>query len=81
MPAPADVRLILAGRLSDHIERQSVARKAEFAVGAQRILADPQIARVHLDRCFQVLRKSAPSSDFEWNKERLAIAHQDDPLP
>jgi len=66
MPAPADVRSILAGRLSDRIERQAIKDKLEFAQGAARILGDPQIARLHLQRIWTILKNSRPHDPDDW---------------
>ena len=71
MAAPADIRLILANRLSDRIERQAVADKAAFAEGAQRILASREVARFHLDKIRGILarsREKGHSPDDWWHK-------------
>jgi hypothetical protein len=70
MPTPADIRIILAGRLADRIEGKAIAEKAQFAAGAQRILCDPRIAKHHLDKALRILR---PIVDEEMKAEREAI--------
>jgi hypothetical protein len=68
MPAPADIRLILAGRLSDRIERQAAAEKAEFANGARRILTDAQraIGREHLAHIRAILSGQREHNPNDW---------------
>lgn len=68
MPAPADVRSILAGRLSDRIERQAVADREAFAAGAKRIVSDAskQIARANLGRIGMLLHSMRPEDPDEW---------------
>lgn len=72
MPAPADVRLILAGRLSDRIEAKAVAERAEFAAGAKRIVSESQrrFARHQLDHIATILdsyRKRDEDPDAWWH--------------
>lgn len=65
MPAPADIRLILAGRLSDRIERKAVEDAAQFAAGGKRILseASKRIARGHLDKIAALLHAFRRNDD------------------
>ena len=65
MPAPADIAGICAARLSDRIESEASARKGEYARGSARILADPRVARMHLERCLTILK----GGKSEWPSE------------
>lgn len=71
MPAPADIRLILAGRLSDRIESKARAEQAEFAAGAKRIVSDAsrKLARSSFDRIARALEafRRDDDPDFWWH--------------
>jgi hypothetical protein len=71
MPAPSEIRAILAARLSDRMERQSAADKAEFAAGASKILqrmGNQEVARFHLAKIHETLRsfRSQPHDPLRW---------------
>ena len=74
-PAPSEIASLCARRLSERIEGQAVAHKSSFAAGASKILADPRIARTHLEKCFAVLKR-----DAEWIAEREAMLRQEEPV-
>jgi len=78
MPTPADIRLVLAVRLSDRIERNAVTEKAQFASAARRILteAEKRIGRQHLAKALGVLK---PTFDPELAAERAAIQGEGEP--
>lgn len=72
MAAPADIRLILAGRLSDRIERKAAADKAEFAAASRRMVSEAsrRLARGHLDKIAAILhayRRDHDPDDW-WHK-------------
>lgn len=69
MPAPADIRLILSGRISDRLEQHAAAEKAQFAVGGKRIVTEAQrrLARATFDRIAAVLHAYRRDHDpDEW---------------
>jgi hypothetical protein len=70
MPAPADIRQILAGRLSDRIEAKAQAEKAEYEAGATRILSEVSrgIGREYLAKIRDILAKSRgnPGNGDTW---------------
>lgn len=68
MPTPSDIRLILAGRLSDRIERQAIVDKGQFAAGARAILGDRKIGHAHLDKIRQILSRKPAEPDDWWHK-------------
>jgi len=68
MPTPSDIRLILAGRLSDRIEHQAIADKSQFAAGAQRILTDRRIGQEHLAKIREILSRKPAEPDDWWHK-------------
>lgn len=72
MPAPADIRQILAARLSDRIEQKSRAEHAEFTNGAKHIIseASKRLARGHLDKIAAVLHayRQDPDPDAWWHR-------------
>ena len=66
MPSPADIRGILAGRLSDRIERQVTEDRAAFGAGAKRVLSDPRIAKAELGKIGLILHAMRPEDPDEW---------------
>jgi hypothetical protein len=68
MPAPSDIRLILAGRLSDRIERQAAADKGDFVQGSKRILTAAQkaIGQEHLAKIRAILSNQGTHDPDDW---------------
>lgn len=69
MPAPADIRKILSGILSDRIEAHAIAEKQQFAIGAKRILSEASrcIGREHLGKIALILNSKPHSPDDWWH--------------
>ena len=80
MATPADIRAILSSRLSDRIERKAVQEKAEFAQGAERILADPAIARLHLNKIWSILKSGKTHDPNDWWHAIITKWRQGQPL-
>ncbi len=68
MPTPAEIRGVLASRLSDRIEHHAVAERDAYAAGAKRIMseASSRIARDNLDKIARMLRSTHPEDPDDW---------------
>jgi hypothetical protein len=60
-PAPAEIAGLCAARLSERVESESDSAKRIYAEGAQKILADPRIAHLHLAKIKGIFRNSGNS--------------------
>ena len=74
-PAPSEISGLCSARLSDRVEAGAVREKAKYSAASCKILADPRIARTHLEKCFAVLKR-----DAEWIAEREAMLRQEEPV-
>lgn len=68
MPAPADIRSILASRLSDRVEQKAIAEAAEFVIGGKRIISESQrrFARRQLDHIASILHAIRHAEEDPW---------------
>jgi hypothetical protein len=64
MAAPAEIASICASRYSDALERRSADAKVQFSAGANRILADPRVAREHIARIRRTFGKAGDCADM-----------------